>query len=135
MWLLVAESQQQFTAFVSYPDNLPPLPPPPGFSAPLCVQVSYSQAQKCYVAACPEGVKPEIPGQMPKSNIVTAQSAQRGTAQQPQPAPPPAAAAQGDGPTIIEIEEPGRRLLGSAAVQQDVFVVMSFAASCFSLCE
>lgn len=114
------------------------------FAAP--VQVSYSQAQTCYVARCPEGLQPEVgtDGGWP---IVTARSTQQ---QQQQtaggaatPLPPPAGGAgagASPGPTIITVTEPGpaaggRRLLGPAAVQQDVFVVMSFAASCFTVCE
>lgn len=108
------------------------------------IQVSYSQAEACYVARCPEGLQPEVgtDGGWP---VVTARSTQQqqtaGGATTPLP-PPAGRAGAGapPGPTIIAVTEPGpaaggRRLLGTAAVQQDVFVVMSFAASCFSVCE
>lgn len=114
-------------------------------------QVSYSQAEACHVARCPEGLQPEV-GTDGGYPIVTARSAQQQQQQQQQrtaggtatPLAPPAAgagAAVAPTPTIITVTEPagpaavGRRLLGLAAVQQDVFVVMSFAASCFSVCE
>jgi len=111
-------------------------------------QVSYSQAQKCWVASCPEGVKPEVPGSN-RGGIVTERSVQQ---QQQAATRAPAA------PTIIAVDRAGRRLydapVGTTAAAidagawsaieqggsprrllQDVFMVMHFAASCFSMCE
>lgn len=108
--------------------------------------VSYSQAQKCWVASCPEGVKPEVPGSN-RGGIVTERSVQQQAASRV-PAPP----------TIIAVDRAGRRLYDAPAgttaaamdagawsvveqvgaprrLLQDVFMVMHFAASCFSMCE
>jgi hypothetical protein len=96
-------------------------------------QVSYSQAQTCWVATCPEGLAPVIPGRGPNGGIVTTQSNAKATG-----GAGSAAAAAAEGPTTIIVEQAGRRLSAVkdvAALDQDVFVVMQFAASCYTLCE
>jgi Na+-transporting methylmalonyl-CoA/oxaloacetate decarboxylase beta subunit len=87
-----------------------------------------------------------IPGRGPNGGIVTTQSTAKAIGSGAGGPAAVAAAEEADGPTtiIVEQQRAGRRLAAVtgvkavkdvAAVDQDVFVVMQFAASCYTMCE